>query len=235
MKARDIMTKNVITADPGISVRQAAMLMAEKNISGLPVVSKNGEVLGILSEADLIRRIELGTDNRPSRWPGFFAHSEQLAEKFTKARAKVVHDVMTRQVVSVDADADVSEVAATLDDRGLKRLPVMENDALVGIITRRDLVRALSRTDSPSAGGKPSGAALRKSIEQEMKALPWLDASYLNISVLDGVVRVRGYVQSKQHRDALRVLIEGIPGVEAVETSALTIGLPTLNWDGTYA
>lgn len=233
MKASDVMTKNVITAHPNMSVREAAMLMENRKISGLPVVSEHGEVLGILSEADLIHRMELDTDDQPARWSGYFAHPEAMAEKFTKSHGTKAHDVMARPVVSVEAEADISDVANILDDRGLKRLPVMRDSKLVGIITRRDLVRALARTTISSPVTEPHGATLRAVIDQEMKALPWLDTSYLNMTVLDGVVRVRGYVQSEQHFDALRVLIEGTPGVVTVETS-LTVGLPTLNWDGVF-
>jgi CBS domain-containing protein len=234
MKASDVMTKNVITAHPNMSVREAAIIIAHEKISGLPVVSENGGVLGIFSEADLIHRMELGTDGQPARWSGYFAHPEAMAEKFTKAHGMKVHDVMSRPVVSVEAEAELADVADTLDDRGLKRLPVMRDGKLVGIITRRDLVRALTRAAITSPISKPHGAALRKAIEQKMNALSWLDTSYLNMTVLDGVVRVSGYVQSEQHRDALRVLIEGTPGVAVVETS-LTVGLPTLNWDGAFA
>ena len=234
MKASDVMTRNVVTVHPGMSVQAAAMLMANKGISGLPVVSKDGELLGILSESDLIHRVELGSDGKTRpRWSAYFAHPEEMAKKFTKAHGGKVHDVMSRPVVYVEADADLADVADTLDDRGLKRLPVMQDGGLVGIITRRDLVRALTRVDLVPPVSKPYGAVLRKAIEQEMRALPWLDTSYLSMTVLEGVVRVRGYVQSEEHREALKVLIEGTPGVVAVEMS-LTVGLPTLNWDGTF-
>lgn len=234
MKASDVMSRDVITAQPGMTVKEAAELMAREKVSGLPVVSKDGELLGILSEADLIHRMELGTEGAPPpRWSGYFAHPEDMAKQFTKAHGHKVHDVMSRPVVSVEADADLADVANTLDDRGLKRLPVMQDGKLVGIVTRRDLVRALLRVSPEPSAATPRGAVLRKAIEQEMRALPWLDTSYLNMTVLDGVVRVRGFVQSQEHSEALRVLIEGAPGVTDVEMS-LTLGLPTLNWDGTF-
>ena len=233
MKASDVMTKGVVTAHPDMTVQEVAMLMASKNVSGLPVVTRNGEVVGIVSESDLIRRVELGTDEQPAGLSRYFAHPEEWAERFTKSHGAKVHDVMSRPVVSVDANADLSDVANTLDHRGLKRVPVMQDGALVGIITRRDLVRALYQSRAMGAPSKHHGADLRKTIDAEMKKLPWLDTSYLNMTVLDDVVRVRGFVQSEQHEDALRVLIENVPGVEAVEMS-LTVGLPTLNWDGTY-
>ena len=233
MKARDIMTKDVVTAHPGMSVKEAAKLMIQKGISGLPVVAKSGNVVGILSEADLMHRTELGEDGSRLTWADYFVHSQDMAERFTKAHASKVHDVMARPVVSIDADAELADVADTLEDRGVKRLPVMDGDTLVGIITRRDLVKAYSRSVTKSPASKSGGAALRSVIEQKMKALPWLDISYLNMSVLDGVVRVRGYAQSKKHEDALRVLIEETPGVVAVEMS-VTAGLPALNWDGQF-
>mgnify|MGYP001818355052 CR=1 FL=1 len=235
MKAFDIMTEKVQTVTPDMSVLEAAALMAEKHISGLPVVSEHGEVIGIVSESDLIHRAEIGTDRQPTRWLGYFPKPEEMAEQFTKAHGHKVHDVMARPVVSVEADADITEVADTLDHYGYKRLPVMKAGTLVGIIARSDLVRALSHAEVSAAKAPRPTTPLRETIERSMKTLPWLDTSYLNMTVFDGVVRLRGYVQSEQHLEALKVLLEDVPDVVAVETQHVSVGLPSLNWDGVYS
>ena len=142
--------------------------------------------------------------------------------------------MMSRPVVSVESDADIGEVADTMDHYGYKRLPVMKDGSLVGIIARSDLVRALSRAEVSAAKAPRPSVPLRETIERAMKTLPWLDTSYLNMTVFDGVVRLRGYVQSKQHLDALKVLLEDVPGVVDVRTQLLSVGTPALNWDGNY-
>jgi len=110
----------------------------------------------------------------------------------------------------------------------------MKDGSLVGIIARSDLVRALSRAEVSAAKAPRPSVPLRETIERAMKTLPWLDTSYLNMTVFDGVVRLRGYVQSKQHLDALKVLLEDVPGVVDVQTQLLSVGIPALNWDGNY-
>ena len=234
MKAQDIMTRVVQTAAPDMTVVQAAMLMADRHISGLPVVARNGEILGIVSESDLLHREELGTDEQRTGWSAWFLKPEEMAEKFAKAHGKKVHDVMSRPVVSVEAETELADVAETLDRHHVKRAPVLRDGLLVGIIARSDIVRALSRARTSSPKPEQPGETLREAIGREMKALPWLDTSYLNMTVLDGVVRLRGYVQSEEHRHALRVLLEGLHGVVAVNDDNVTIGLPTLTWDGRF-
>ena len=235
MKARDVMTRDVLTAYPDMTVQDAAAVMAEKHISGLPVVTKEGEVIGIISEGDLIHRAELGTGDEPANWSRYFTDPKRMAEAFAKAHGAKVRDVMTRPVHSVDVDADLHDVADALEAHRMKRVPVMSGGKLVGIIARSDLVRALSRAVVTSSPEPRQGGNLREVIEREMKALSWLDTSYLNMTVFDGVVRLRGFVQSNEHLDALRILLEGTSGVVAVETSNVSIGTPALNWDGEFA
>jgi CBS domain-containing protein len=232
MQASDIMTTSVVTVPPDMTVQEVAWLMAKKHVSGLPVVSPEGHVLGMISEADLLRRVELGTDEAPARWPAIFAKSNEIARGFTKAHGTKAHDVMARPVISVQHDVALQSVADTLARHAIKRVPVMKDDKLAGIIARSDLVRAFGQMKSQDAGKVHIGNGLiHKAISDAMHGKPWLDTSYLNVTVNDGVVRLTGYIQSSDHSDAVRVLVEEIPGVERVEQD-LKVGVPLLTWDG---
>lgn len=230
MKASDVMTREVKIIGPDKSAQAAAKLMIDNRISGLPVVSDNGEVIGMLSESDLMHRVELGTDDKSGSWSLLFSDPSSIAEKFKKSHGRKVHDIMARPVISVDAEADLGEVADMLDFRKINRVPVMRGEQLVGIITRSDLVRAFSRADTSAVLARANVEAIHQLIDQRLKALSWLDATYLNLTILDGVVHLSGYVQSKQHLDALKILIGETPGVVATESS-VAIGTPVLGLD----
>ena len=231
MKAQDVMTSDVAIARPEMRVKDIAAMMAARRISGLPVVSKDGDVLGMVSESDLLHRMEIGTADTETAPAQSQAASSDRASEFTKSHGRNVQDVMSRPVISVDKDCDLSHVAAVLDRNRIKRVPVVDGRKLIGIIARADLVRALSRADIRPSEVKLGSGIIQQTLIEAMRELPWLNSSYVNSSVKDGVVRLRGYVESDEHRDAIRILAEEIPGVERVETD-LTVGLPQLNWDG---
>jgi CBS domain-containing protein len=231
MKARDVMTKAVVKIGPDATVKRAAGVMAGHRISGLPVVTRDGEIIGIISESDLLHRVELGTAEPPARLTAYFADPEEMARAYAKAHGAKVHEVMSRPVVSVDEDAELIEVADTFDRYKIKRVPVVSRGKIAGMITRSDLVRALSRADGAAAGSSRTAGTLHAAIMDKVRQQSWLDASYVNWSVSGGRVRVSGYVPSDEQRQSLKVLIEEVPGVESVEDQ-LTIGLPELGWDG---
>ena len=232
MRASEIMTKDVATIPPDMPVKEIARFLADRRISGVPVLSPNKGVLGMVSEADLLRRVELDTDPRPTRWADGYAKPNEMAQAFVKAHGAKAHDIMARPVVSVEHDAPLDTVASTLDQHGIKRVPVMQQGKLVGIIARSDLVRAFGRTHAGAEGDAHlSNSIIHKAVTDSMHGKSWLDTSYINLTVNDGVVRVSGYVQSKEHQEAMRILIEEIPGVRRVEQD-LQIGMPTLSWDG---
>ena len=149
MKARDIMTRDVATVRPETSVRDIAALMMEKHISGVPVVDDDGTIVGIVSEGDLLHRTEVGTERKHKWWFRVFADSDAAAREYAKAHGRAAHDVMSRYVISVRDDAEVRDVADILDKQRIKRVPVVRDGRLVRTISRRDLVRELSRCRSP--------------------------------------------------------------------------------------
>ena len=225
MKAHQIMSRNVVTVTPAMPVRDIAALMTEKRISGVPVVSADGTVVGIVSESDLLRRAEIGTVPPRKWWLNFFSDPDALARQYTKTHGLRAENVMTHPVISVGEDADLSEIARTLDKHKVKRLPVLQDGKLVGIISRADIVRALSQTEvvRPSM----SDAALEKSLQEKMRAQDWLEDTFINLAVRDGAVELTGFVASAEQRRALHVLIEATDGVHKINDQ-LAIGLPAL-------
>lgn len=148
MNARDIMTAHVITVTPDTTVRELAELLAARGISAVPVVGPKGELVGIVSEGDLVRRSELHTARTRSWWLDMFASEQSLAQDFIKTHAVMVADIMTRDVITVSPDASLSEVARLLEKHTIKRVPVVSNRQLVGIISRANLVQALASLEA---------------------------------------------------------------------------------------
>ena len=226
MKAHDIMTRDVVTIRPSTPVREVAVLMTERRISGVPVVSDAGTLVGIISESDLMRRAELGTEPPRKWWLSFFSDPDALARQYTKAHGLTAEDVMTRKVHTIGEDAEVEEIASAFERRKVKRLPVLRDGKLVGIISRADLVRALSKAPEVT---RPTvdDATLEAQLVEKMRAQDWLDRSFLNVSVRNGIVELTGFIGSAEQRRALHVLIEETDGVHRIEDN-LTIGLPSL-------
>ena len=217
MKARDIMTSEVATVRLETSVREIAALMMEKNISGVPVVSDDGTIVGMVSEGDLLHRAEVGTERKHKWWFRLFADSETAALEYVKAHGLSAADVMSRYVISVRDEADLRDVADILDSHRIKRVPVLRDGRLVGIISRRDLVRALSQVQGASADVKVDNAALHRALRDRFRSHSWLNDSYVNVTVHDGVVELWGFVVSADQHRALKVLVEETPGVVRVE------------------
>ena len=132
MKARDIMTRDVIAVRPDTSVRDIATLMVEKHISGVPVLTDNGKLIGMVSQSDLLHRAEVGTERKHKWWFRIFADSRALAREYAKTHGLKAHDIMSRYVVSVRDDAELRDVADILDKRRIKRVPVIQEDRVVG-------------------------------------------------------------------------------------------------------
>ncbi len=152
MNAVEIMIRNPVTIWQGASLSQAVQLMIDRRISGLPVVDANGEVVGMLSEGDLLRRQETGTE-KPASWLKVFLMPARVVENFVQARGRRVEEVMTRDVTSVTEETPLERVVSLMRDRRIKRVPVMRGDKLVGIVSRADLVRALGRNPRGAGGG----------------------------------------------------------------------------------
>jgi CBS domain-containing protein len=223
MQVREIMTKDVVTVAPNARVGEVASIMAERRISGVPVVDGQGRLLGIVSETDLLHRTELGTERKRKAWLAAFTDRDTLAEEFVKSHGLLASEVMTRHVVTVKDDAELGEVAELLERNNIKRVPVTSNGKLVGLVTRGDLVRALAKRATATAG-KLEDNALQKAMFEKVRATPWLNASFLNFSVTGGKVEMWGFVETAKQREGLRVLAEEMAGVDNVVDN-VTVGL----------
>ncbi|WP_088708217.1 CBS domain-containing protein [Noviherbaspirillum denitrificans] len=216
MKASDIMTQPVITIRHDASLQEAVRLMLSRGISGVPVVDHVGKPLGMLSEGDLLRRAETGTERTRPRWIAFLAGSGTLADEYVHSHSRHVRDLMSTPLISVPQDAPLESVVSMMEEHRIKHVPVMDSGRLAGMITRANLMQALMHFSSGFSGPGPTDADLRQRVLEELKGTPWGDKGYINVIVKYGVVHLQGIVTDARERDALRVAVENIPGVHAV-------------------
>jgi CBS domain-containing protein len=215
MKARDVMVSPVFTAKPSATVKEVAKLLLDRRISAVPVVDEGGELVGIISEGDLLRRAEIGTEPRHSWWLRALSGDDALANEYVKAHARTVADVMTRGVITASPDTPLHEIAGLLERHSIKRVPIVKDGKLVGIVSRANLLQALasSRQEREVPG---SDAAVRERILAHLNNQPWAHTLLLNVTVNDGVVDLWGITGSDAERKAIRVAAESTPGVIAV-------------------
>jgi CBS domain-containing protein len=216
MNASDVMTVRVVTIEPDATVQTAAKLMLERGVSALPVVDKRGALVGIISEGDLIRRAETGTDRESSWWLTFISGADELAHNFVKSHGTKVSDVMSKDVVVAKPDTPLREVARLLEANRIKRVPVVEGDLIVGVVSRANLLQALASAKPHAPSAQPSDTELRDTIVERLSAQSWSHPSLLNPIVTDGVVDLWGMVLSPTERNAVRVLVEETAGVRGV-------------------
>lgn len=217
MRASDVMTTNVISANPDMTVQEVARILVDNGISGAPVLDADGHLVGMISEGDLLRRGELGTDERTrTSWLDFWSASHE-ARDYIKTHSAKVRDVMTTGVVSVQPDTPLAEVAGILETRRIKRVPVTKEGQLVGIVSRANLVQALASVPvEPASDVTLSDAEIRAMLMGELAGRKWGFAGR-NIVVTDGVVHLWGTFHSVEAVDAVRVAAQNIPGVKRVE------------------
>jgi len=217
MNAQDAMTKDVVTVGPETTVAEIATVLVRHRISAVPVVSKDNRVVGIVSQTDLGHRSETGTEKRRKWWLEMFADADSKARDFVKSHGLRAQDIMARFVVSVGKSASLAEVAEILDTHRIRQVPVMEDGKLVGMISRADLVRKLAEVTISGPAARSQAGQLQKAISDQIKTQAWLKAALVNVIVNDGVVELYGLVDSNDQRRALKVLVEGVPGVEKVD------------------
>ena len=215
MKARDVMVSHVITVGPELDVKAVANTLVANGISAVPVVAIDGSIVGIISEGDLMRRAVSGA--KRSWWLETFSSAEQLMAEFVKAHGRKAKDVMTRQVISVSPDTSLQEIANLLEKHGIKRVPVIENGRLVGIVSRANLVQALATRGLAFVDVVEADEALRKVILLNLRKLPWTTAmTMIDVIVDRGVVNLWGVVRNEEEKNAIRITAERTPGVQAV-------------------
>ena len=216
MNATDVMVRNVVTVHPETDMAEAVKLLAEHDVSALRVLDGMGNLVGMLSEADLIHRVEIGTEKHRPWWQEAVTGASTLAADFAKSHGKKVGEIMTTGVVSVSEDTPLSEIAATLERNGVKRVPVLRDGKLVGIVSRSNLIQALASVVGRVNQHDETDRQIRLELLSRLEQQSWTDFGSRNITVGDRVVHLWGLVGSEAERKALRVLAEDVPGVTRV-------------------
>jgi CBS domain-containing protein len=216
MIAADVMVRYVETVGPDTSVAEAARLMAQNDLSALPVVDDHEQLVGIVSEADLLRREEIGTEIRRPRWIEAMTPATTLAAEFAKSHGKQVKELMSEDVVTAREDTPLAEIAAILERRRIKRIPITRDGALVGIVSRGNLIQALASATLAPSNGLDQSRTIRQELLSQLEKQTWTDFGSRNVIVADGKVHLWGLVGSAAERKALVAIAEGVPGVTGV-------------------
>lgn len=215
MRAHHIMTRKVIRIAPGDSITDAAKLMLHHHVSGLPVVDLKGELVGIVTERDLLRRREIGTHRKRPRWLDFLLGPGRQAAEYVQTAGRRVEEVMTRDVRTVTEDTPLSDVVAIMEKHRVKRVPVMNGSKLTGIISRQNFVRAVAGLARDVPDPTADDAHIRTRILAEIARHDWGPAG-LEVFVRSGVVDICGVITDERTRQAIVVAAENVAGVKQV-------------------
>ena len=213
MNAKDLMTANVVTVSPDHSVKHAARIMLDHRISGMPVVDDDGCLVGIVTEGDFLHRSEFGlAPHSPADQQ--IRTGEDTARAFVKSHSWKVADVLSSDLVVVDEESPLAHIAALMMQHGIKRVPVIRGEHLVGVVSRADLLQALVTAKLDDTA--PGDDAIRRSILTRLREDAGIKGDALTLTVADGLVHFSGIVSSQSERDAARVVAEGVRGVKGV-------------------
>jgi CBS domain-containing protein len=216
------MTRNPISVMPATTVADAARIMLANHVSGLPVMDEDGKLVGVVTEGDLLRRAEIGTDGKPAGWLRALLMPSSVASDYVHTHARHVSGVMTHSPIFVTPDTDINEVATLMLRKHIKRLPVVEDGKLVGVISRADLLRPLARRliEQPEAC---SDQSIKDYIKTELEHAKWAPKSGLRVSVVAKVVTLEGTIFSEEEREAVTVIAENAPGVKEVKDNLIFV------------
>ncbi|MBI3455941.1 MAG: CBS domain-containing protein [Candidatus Rokubacteria bacterium] len=228
MKVYEVMTRDVVTVRPETPIQEAAQLMVSYGVSGLPVVDDRGSVVGILSEGDLILRQK--RRERVPWWRSFFDDGERLAREYQKAMGTTAGEVMTRSVICVSPDLPIESVAVILDERRIRRLPVVADGQLVGIVSRGDLIKALATAPAGPVASLSDGQLVRE-MKDRIAHEPWASNRGIVAQAKDGIVSLWGVVDTEAQKSALVTMARAIPGVKGVDSHLVVRAeVPYLYW-----
>jgi CBS domain-containing protein len=222
VKASDVMVTDVIMVKPDGDVQDVAALMLDNLISAMPVVDDAGKLVGMVSEGDLLRRGESHTEHQRSWWLKLLMGRESLAAEYLKEHSCKIADVMTREVISARPDTSVADIATLLERHRIKRVPIIQNGEVVGIVARANLIQALARFRERTPLPRPiADGELRKRIVARLKSETWVRPSLINVIVTDGTVDLWGIVDSSVEKKALQVAVEITAGVKVVNDNVI--------------
>lgn len=232
MKVRDVMTRKVLSIEPDASVLQAVRSMLQNRISGLPVVDSAGHLIGIVTEGDFLRRAETATERKRPRWLEFLLGSGRLANEYVHTHARKIADIMTLDPVTVTEDTSLEDVVQLMEKHRIKRLPVLREKLVVGIVSRANLLHALASVAPTVPASAEADSVIRDRLMADLEAQKWAPVGLLNILVRNGAVELWGTITDERQREALVVAAQNIPGVKDVRdhlvwvesTSGIAIG-----------
>jgi len=219
MNASEIMTKSVVTGKPDTTAIQAADLMSKHQISAIPVLDNAGAVVGIVSEGDLMRRVEGAKDQTRSWWLSLFSESQTSARAFVQERGQHLKDIMTRQVVTVAPDTPVGQIARLLEKKHIKRVPVVEDGKLLGIVSRANLLQAIATQPVVHVRSEADDDEKRDIVMGALAQVPGLNPVHLNVIVADNRVDVWGIANSNDEEAAAKIALEGIEGLGEISVN----------------
>jgi len=214
LTATDVMTTDVVTVDPDRLVRDIAELLYARRISGVPVVDADSNVIGFVSEGDLMRHEAIVGEHHRSWWLSLFADERVTALDYIKAHGRTARDLMTSDVVTVEENKTLAEIVEIFQKHRIKCVPVIRERKLVGIVARSDLLKALA-TLKTETSKSVDDQAIQDQLMRELRSQPW--AHVLDVEVKNGVVHLQGTFRTDEERRALRIAAENVPGVKGVE------------------
>jgi len=215
MRAHQIMTKDVITVTPHTSIEDAAKIMLQTHISGLPVLDDAGTLIGIVSESDFLRRSEIGTGRKRPAWLQFLIGPGRAATDFVHERGRKVEDVMTENPITVDEETSLEELVRLMEKNGIKRLPVMSGNTLKGIVTRSNLLQAVASMAHEIPDPTADDDHIRDRITRAVNATDWRPIGF-EVTVRKGVVHLHGIITTDKARQATIVAAQNTTGVKEV-------------------
>jgi len=216
MKAADVMTARVISVTPNASVLECVRLMLQHRSSGLPVINAAGTLVGIVTEGDFLRRVEAGTERKRPRWLEFIAGPGRLADEYVHSHGRKVAEVMTPDPITIREDTPVEQIVRLMEERRIKRLPVMRAEKVVGVVSRANLLHALAIVGRDAAPMAKDDQAIRARVLADLAKQPWAPRDLIDVTVRNGVVELSGVVTADHQREAATVVAENTPGAKKV-------------------
>jgi CBS domain-containing protein len=219
MQARDLMSSNLAVVAPETPVDAIVELLASRGISAVPVIDAEGKAVGLVTEGDLIRRLAEAPRGPLGWFLDMFRDPRPLIARFAKAHGKTAQDVMSPGLISV-AEGDTAEhIAQLMEKHNIRRVLVLQDGRLVGLVSRADLLRAVLRPKQaePAVAGQQDDRSILRGVIAAMREQPWTDTFWVYPQVEGGVVTLYGYARSDALRKGLTLLAQEVPGVQQVE------------------
>jgi CBS domain-containing protein len=217
MKVSDIMTRGVISVTPDEMIDVAIELMLSNHVSGLPVIDHSGRLVGILTEGDLLRRPEIGTQRGRSRWRDAFVGARGTTQTYVHSHGVRVKDVMAPEPAVVTEDTPLIEVVRLMETRNVKRLPVMRGREVIGIVSRANLIGALLKIYREANRAPANDKVVRTRILEDIAEQDWAKGAIVDVTVRNGAVDLWGTVLEMEQAEALKTLVQSTPGIQRIE------------------